>query len=376
MRPTRRLACRCSGLLRVVQDELARDVGAIAPARIIDARDPVVRPARRLLACASDRVLPECLRVAAGVDVEEEWTDDLGPVLAFADRDGSPAVVAASPVVEDAGGGNLRRVAMAEELDLGRTAAEVFEARVDEPEAEVLRGARPAVNGVVVLHGRVDILVALVEVGGEGPVAPGVDGHPVERVGELGAVAGLGHRGRRIVRLMLEGAVRVYPRIVAAEGVANLDVGGKVAALSGARAVSHLDAARDSLDGNLATLAAVGPGIDGHAGDRLLAAGRIVRPVAARVSGPVVERLGTLVLERRQVAGSFRHAGGDDPIRKRERRGIVVDGDGLAEGIFPSRQERRKRDREVDCGSQSHAAGRTGRPGHGGRSSFGTVPSV
>ena len=56
---------------------------------------------------------------------------------------------------------------MAEELDLGRPAAEIFEARVDEPEAEVLRGARPAVNGVVVLHGRVDILVALVEVGGE-----------------------------------------------------------------------------------------------------------------------------------------------------------------------------------------------------------------
>ena len=267
--------------------------------------------------------MPECLRVAAGVDVEEKWTDDLGPVLAFADRDGSPAVVAASPVVEDAGGGNLRRVAMAEELDLGRTAAEIFEARVDEPEAEVLRGARPAVNGVVVLHGRVDILVALVEVGGEGPVAPGVDGHPVEHVGELGAVAGLGHRGRRIVRLMLEDAVGVYPRIVAAEGVANLDVGGKVAALSGARAVSHLDAARDSLDGNLAALAAVGPGIDGHAGDRLLAAGRIVRPVAARVSGSVVERLGTLELERRQVAGSFRHAGCDDPVRKRERRGIV-----------------------------------------------------
>src|SRR3954454_8307943 len=98
---------------------------------------------------------------------------------------------------------------------------------------------------------------------------------------------------------MLEGAVGVDPRIVAAEGVANLDVGGKVAALTGARAVSHLDAARDSLDGNLATLAAVGPGIDGHAGDRLLAAGRIVRPVAARMSGPVVECLGTPELERR-----------------------------------------------------------------------------
>ena len=165
---------------------------------------------------------------------------------------------------------------------------------------------------------------------------------------------------------MIEGAVSVYPRILAAEGVTNLDVGGKVAALTGARAVPHLDAARDSLDGNLATLAAVGPGIDGHVGDRLLAAGRIVRPVAARVSGPVVERLGPLVLERRQVAGSFRHAGCDDPIRKRVRRGIVVDGDGLADGIFPSRQERRNCDREVDCGSQSHAAGRTGRPGHGG----------
>ena len=241
--------------------------------------------------------MPECLRVAAGVDVEEKWTDDLGPVFIFADRDGSPAVVAASPVVEDAGRGHLGRVAMAEKLDLGRTAAQVFEARVDEPEADVLCGARPAVDGVVILHGRVDILIALVEVGGEGTVAFGVDRHPVERVGELGAEAGLGHRGRRIVRRMLEGAVGVDPRIVAAEGVSNLDVGGKVAALAGSRAVSHLDAARNSLDGNLTTFAAVGPGIDRHAGERLLAAGRIVRPVAARVSGPVVQGFGPLVLQ-------------------------------------------------------------------------------
>ena len=112
------------------------------------------------------------------------------------------------------------------------------------------------------------------------------------------------------------------------------------------------------------TLAAVGPGIDGHAGDRLLAAGRIVRPVAARVSGPVVERLRSLVLERRQVAGSFRHTRGDDPIGKRERRGIVVDRDSLGKGVFLSRQERRKCDSAEDCGSQSHASGRTFGPGH------------
>ena len=98
---------RASGLLRVVQDEPARDVGAIAPARIIDARDPVVRPARGSLRGVPIASCQSACGVAAGVDVEEERTDDLGPVLAFADRDGGPAVVAASPVVEDAGGGNL-----------------------------------------------------------------------------------------------------------------------------------------------------------------------------------------------------------------------------------------------------------------------------
>ena len=60
----------------------------------------------------------------------------LRPALARADFDGGAAVVAAAPVVEDDRRGDGRRVAVAEELDLGRPAAQKLDGRIDQPEAD------------------------------------------------------------------------------------------------------------------------------------------------------------------------------------------------------------------------------------------------
>ena len=164
----------------------------------------------------------------------------------------SPAVVAASPVVEQAGGGDRRRVAMAEELDLGRPAAHIFQARVDEPEAKLLRGARPAVDGVVELDRRVDVLVALAQVGGKvtcsawRPASSNRTCRPASRRS--------GPRSSRPPDSWADArsAVGVDARIVAAEAIANLDIGRKVAAPSGTGAVAHVDAARNPFDRDFA----------------------------------------------------------------------------------------------------------------------------
>src|SRR5262249_53310071 len=188
-----------------------------------------------------------------------------------------PAVMTAPPVIEHAGGGDARRVAVTEELDLGRPAAEVLRRGVDEPEADVLRRARPAVNRVVVLDGGVDVLVALAEIRGEVAITPGVAGHPVERLRELGAKAGFGHRRRRIVRRVLEAAVGVDAGILAAEGVADLDVRGEVTARRRAGAVAHASAAGNPLNGHFTADATPGARGDGKAWGRTRPAGRLLR---------------------------------------------------------------------------------------------------
>src|SRR6476660_5576454 len=129
---------------------------------------------------------------------------------------------------------------MAKELDLRRPAAQVLASGVDEPEPDVLLRARPAVNRMIELDRGIDIFVPLMQVRGKVHVAFRVERHPVERVSQFGAVAGLGHVGRWITGFVLEYAVRVNTRFTASERIANLDVGGKIAARRGAWTMTHL----------------------------------------------------------------------------------------------------------------------------------------
>jgi hypothetical protein len=63
------------------------------------------------------------------------------------------------PVIED---DRVRVVVVTEmtiELELGWAAAEVFDGRVDEPDAKVILGARPAIGVGLVLYSGVTVLV-------------------------------------------------------------------------------------------------------------------------------------------------------------------------------------------------------------------------
>src|SRR5205823_15103407 len=88
-----------------------------------------------------------------------ERADHLAPGLARTEYAGTAAVVAAAPVVQQRRRAAGVDVEVAGQLDLGGAAAEVFDRRVDEPQADVVLRARPAVGGGVELHGRVVVLV-------------------------------------------------------------------------------------------------------------------------------------------------------------------------------------------------------------------------
>ena len=156
---------------------------------------------------------------------------------------------------------------------------------------------------MVELHGGVDVFVPLVEIGGKTFVALRINCHPVEHVGELRRETRLGHRRRGITGLMLERAVSVNAGVAATERVANLNVGGKIAALRRTGAVAHLDAAGDSLHGNF-----------------------VVRPIATGVAGFVVQHLDAAVLERREVTIALEHARSHDAVGERERGGVFLHG--------------------------------------------------
>src|SRR5262249_23074254 len=180
--------------------------------------------------------------------------DHFRPGLVLGDAARAAAVVAAAPVVEQ----RRRRagviVEVAGQLHLRRAAAQVLDGRVDEPDADLVLRARPAVGGDLELDRRVVVLVldlARVPAGGQaadlfhvqlGALVPvlrlghdlaavGVDGHVVEdlRV-ELGAEAGLAERRGGVLGLVREDRVGVDAGVVAAQGVADFDVGGHAAA--------------------------------------------------------------------------------------------------------------------------------------------------
>jgi hypothetical protein len=90
------------------------------------------------------------LWVVERVDVDEDGADDLVPLLAGGDVGAGPGVVvSAEPVVEDDGLGVVVVAEVVVEFELGRTAGKVLDGGVDEPDADVVVRAGPAVGGVL-----------------------------------------------------------------------------------------------------------------------------------------------------------------------------------------------------------------------------------
>ena len=210
-----------------IEDDLAGDRPALGQRRVVDALDPVVGPLRILFLRLREGVLPQrvrvvgpaCgdgriagrrgqriqlglgggLRIVERVDVDEDRPDDLVPLFTCGNAGARAVVVAAVPVVEDDRLGVAVVAEVRVEVDAGRAAAEVFNRRIDEPHADVVLGARPAVSLRPVLHAGVAVLVldgVLVDALVHDALLFGMDDHaraPVRRRG-LQHVAVLVHR--------------------------------------------------------------------------------------------------------------------------------------------------------------------------------------
>src|SRR5262245_30799747 len=117
--------------------------------RILHTLDPIVRPLCRFLGGLGLGILPHRQRIRSGVHVEKERADDFGPMLTSAEDDaGTPKMVL---LAEKQNAWRRRRVcvAMGQEIGLDRTVADVFNARIDQPETHLLGGACPSIRAMV-----------------------------------------------------------------------------------------------------------------------------------------------------------------------------------------------------------------------------------
>src|SRR5580698_936996 len=106
-----------------------------------------------------NRIVVHLLRRAALVDVKHERANHLGPMFSLCHVDNRAAVVAAAPVVQHSGCLHFIGIAMAEELNLGRATAEIFNRGIEYPEADMLRSTRPTERGIVELVCREVVLI-------------------------------------------------------------------------------------------------------------------------------------------------------------------------------------------------------------------------
>src|SRR5262249_10998283 len=164
-----------------------------------------------------------------------------------------------------------------DQLLLGGAAADVLDGRVDEPDADAVLRARPAVGGDLVRDGGVTVLVldrvlvgplgqdalllgvddhAGAPVPGRAPehVAVGVHRHPVHGLVELGDVTALRHVQRAVLFGVGEDRVDVDAAVAAAQRVTDFQV-----------AVDRAAGRRPGRAGGQARLrVALGDALDGH----------------------------------------------------------------------------------------------------------------
>jgi hypothetical protein len=81
------------------------------------------------------------------------------PVLTGGYRKAAAAVVGAAPVVEQGGIAAVAVVEMAGKFKVVRPTGQILHRRVDEVQADVIFGARPAIGGAVELVGTVVVLM-------------------------------------------------------------------------------------------------------------------------------------------------------------------------------------------------------------------------
>ncbi len=196
--------------LRIVEHQLAADRGALGPVRIIDAFHPVIGPGRLDRRRLGHGVVPQGQGVVApglghgrrartigglqsrklasrgflgaiqGIEIDEDGADDVAPLLALRNMiTGAAGIVAAGPVVEQGA------AHMVDQVELLGAAADIFAGRIDEVDADMVLGRRPAPSLQLVHHRVVAVFMldrVLVEARGQDALFLGVDDHPGAQV--------------------------------------------------------------------------------------------------------------------------------------------------------------------------------------------------
>ena len=295
------------GRLRIVEHELAGHSAAFIFVRVIHAVDPIVGPLGFFLFGLVERVLPQgCsvvlpswrnggiaggggqrveiglrwnLGIGQRVAINKNRADDLAPVFAGGDVAlRAAAVVCAAPVIEDDRIGIVVGVEMADQFLFGSAAAQVFDGRVDEPDADVILRARPAISrnfvldgvvtvfvldGIFVVAGAQNALLLRVDDDARAPIlrrafehiAVGVHRNPIEVMVELGDIAAFAYAHRAVSRRVGENCVGINAAVTAAHRVADFNVA--ICSASGRARREHHRAAGDAFDGDLRARAAV-----------------------------------------------------------------------------------------------------------------------
>ncbi len=289
--------------------------------------------------------------IAQRIAVDVDRADDFAPGFTGGDAAVCAATeMGAAPVVED----DRIRVAvipeMADQFLLGCAAAEVFDGRVDEPDADVVFGAGPSVGGDFVLDGVVAVFMfdgifvdalahdplflgvnddagAPVKGGAGEHVAVGVDGEPVVIAVDEGDETAFADAHRPIGGGVGKDGVGVDAAVTAAERGADFDVA--ISSASGSAGCEHESAAGDALDGDLGTVAVIAGGIDG---DDLRVLGRSLRrffPGAAGAHG-----FNAVVEEGAEVAAGFVNGDFDDAIVEGPGGTVVSKCDGRTDALM------------------------------------------
>ena len=408
---------RMHGGQRVVEHDLSGHRPAFLFVGVIHAVDPVVRPLRGLLFGLGEGVLKQRVRiilpgawdgrVAGGggqrlqirrrsrpgmrqrVDVNKNRADNPAPGLTGGNAAGGTAVVmAAFPVIED---DRIRIIIVAQvavQFLFGRTAAEIFDGGIDEPDANVILGARPTVGRGPVLHAGVTILVfhrIFVRALGQDAlflrmnhhagtpvrrrtleqIAIRIHRYPVKGLVEPGDVTALRpHAAGAVTGGMIENRVNVYATLAAPHGIADFHVAIGPAA---GRVGGELNlAARHALDRDLGTRSAIVRRINGdgvrqaaHAGG----GGRILLPTT-RLALIMAQRVHALIEEGFHDPVALDDDGLDQTVVERPSAAVV--GDGHRSRGFGKPERRPGGARHQHCDAQGHAD-RNREPGRAGK---------
>ncbi len=359
--------------LRIDQHDLPGHRATLVLVRIVDAVDPIVRPLGFLNLGLAERILPQhravgfpsrrhggitrgrrqCVEIflrshggiVQRIAIHKNRPNHFAPL--FAGRHvatGPAAIMRAAPVVQN---DRLRVrviVKVANQFLLRSAAAEVLDRRIDEPNANVLLGARPTVGRNLVLHRVVTVFVldgvfvnalahdplffgmhhdtgAPIARGTLEHVAVGIDREPIECSIQKRDEPAFADPHRAVRRRMRENGVGVNPTVAARHCITKFNIA--ISSAPRRARCEHHRATGDAFDGDFRALATVVGRIDGK---RLRQLRRHLRRFLPH-STPASHHLDAVIHQRRHQPAALVDGRLHDAIVERPTVAVIDDSD-------------------------------------------------